>query len=218
MKAVLLDFNGTLFFDTSFHEEAWSKIYRELNENIDNEPESSFYAGPRNDIIISRMAPWLSEKERWKVSRHKEAIYRKICQENPEQVQLVPGATAFLTKLKEEKIPFTLATASIRENIDFYFETFHLERWFLKEECVYDNGTYANKGEMHKEAARRLGARMEECIVIEDSISAICHAKENGAGCIIAIGNDKTKEKILELGVDHFVHDFTGIDFSWIKG
>lgn len=218
MKAVLLDFNGTLFFDTGFHEQAWARIYRELNESTDNEPESSFYAGPRNDIIIQRMAPRLTAEERWKVSSHKEAIYRKICQDNPEQVQLVPGAEEFLTKLKEKKIPFILATASIKDNIDFYFQTFQLERWFEKEKCVYDNGSYADKGEMHKEAAKRLGVKMEDCIVIEDSISAICHAKENGAGCIIAIGNNKTKDKILELGVDHFICDFTEIDFSRFEG
>ena len=31
MHAVLLDFNGTMFFDTRFHMEAWSKIYHELH-------------------------------------------------------------------------------------------------------------------------------------------------------------------------------------------
>lgn len=218
MKVVLLDFNGTLFFDTGFHEEAWAKIYRELNENTDNEPDRSFYAGPRNDVIIQRMAPWLKEEERLKVSRHKEEIYRKICKENPEQVQLVPGAEEFLTGLKERKIPYILASASIKENIDFYFETFQLGRWLSKEECVYDNGSYADKGEMHKEAAKRLGARMEDCIVIEDSITAIRHAKENKAGCIIAIGSSKVKEQFMELGADHFISDFTEIDFSWFEG
>ena len=114
MKAVLLDFNGTLFFDTGFHEEAWAKIYRELNKDTDDEPESSFYAGPRNDIIISRMAPWLTEEERLKVSRHKEAIYRKICQKNPEHVKLVPGAVEFLDRLKEEKLPFPFLTNKLQ--------------------------------------------------------------------------------------------------------
>ena len=217
MKVVLLDFNGTLFFDSGFHEEAWGKIYRELHENSDNEPDPSSYCGPRNDIIIQNMAPWMTAEERDKVSCHKEALYRRICKENPHQVHLVHGALEFLDEMKERQVPFILASASIKDNIDFYFETFGLDRWLEKEQCVYDDGSYAHKGEMHKEAARRLNAKMEDCIVIEDSISAITHAKEAGAGCIVAIGNDKTKDKIMELGVNHFIRDFTEFDFSWLE-
>ena len=215
MKAVLLDFNGTLFFDSGFHAEAWAKIYRELHPNEDEGPDGSFYLGPRNDVLIEKIAPWLTPQERQEVSRHKEALYRNICKENPHHVQLVNGAVEFLNKLKEEKIPFILASASIKDNIDFYFETFALERWFDKEITVYDDGSYADKGEMHKEAAKRLGFELSECVVVEDSVSAITHAKENGAGCIIAIGNEEAKEKAVQLGANYFIHDFTEIDFEW---
>ncbi len=215
MKAVLLDFNGTLFFDSGFHAEAWAEIYRELHPNEDDGPDGSFYLGPRNDVLIQKIAPWLSDQERQEVSRHKEALYRTICKENPHRVQLVQGAVEFLDRLKEDKVPFILASASIKDNIDFYFETFDLERWFNKDETVYDDGTYADKGKMHLEAAKRLGVELSECIVIEDSPSAITHAKENGAGCIIAVGNESVKERMSELGVDHFVHDFTEMDFTW---
>ena len=124
MKAVLLDFNGTLFFDSGFHMEAWAEIYRELHPNEDDGPDGSFYCGPRNDVLIQSIAPWLTAEERQEVSRHKEALYRRICKENPHQVQLVRGAVEFLDQLKERKVPFILASASIKDNIDFYFETF----------------------------------------------------------------------------------------------
>ena len=215
MKAVLLDFNGTLFFDSGFHAEAWAEIYRELHPDEDDGPDGSFYLGPRNDVLIQKIAPWLSEQERQEVSRHKEALYRKICKENPHQVQLVNGAVEFLDKLKELKVPFILASASIKDNIDFYFETFALERWFDKDITVYDDGTYADKGKMHLEAAKRLGVELSECVVIEDSPSAIMHAKENGAGSIIAVGNKAVKGREIELGINHFVNDFTEIDFAW---
>ena len=215
MKAVLLDFNGTLFFDSGFHTEAWAEIYRELHPDEEGGPDGSFYLGPRNDVLIEKIAPWLNPEERQEVSRHKEALYRNICKENPHQVQLVNGAEEFLNKLKESKIPFILASASIKDNIDFYFETFALERWFDKETTVYDDGSYADKGKMHIEAARRLGIDLTDCIVIEDSPSAILHAKENGAGCIIAVGNEAVKKREKELGINYFIHDFTEIDFAW---
>ena len=215
MKAVLLDFNGTLFFDSGFHAEAWAEIYRELHPDEDDGPDGSFYLGPRNDVLIERIAPWLSPEERQEVSRHKEALYRRICKENPHRVQLVDGAVEFLDELKERKVPFILASASIKDNIDFYFETFRLDRWFDKEQCVYDDGSYADKGEMHKEAAKRLGVNLKECVVVEDSVSAITHAKENGAGCIIAIGNESAKDEIIKIGVNHYIKDFTEMEFEW---
>ena len=215
MKAVIIDFNGTLFMDTEFHTKTWRAIYKELHPNEDDGPDGSFYCGPRNDVLIERIAPWLSVQERQEVSRHKESMYRQMCRENPEQVQLVNGTEEFLDRLKECKIPFILASASIKENIDFYFEMFALERWFDKEITVYDDGSYADKGEMHKEAARRLGVEVSACVVIEDSISAITHAKEVGAGWVVGIGNESAKKKIVGLDVDAYIHDFTEIDFNW---
>ena len=217
MKAIIFDFNGTLFRDTAFHSKAWQQIYRELNPQKGNGPDGKFYCGPRNDVLLEKIAPWLSPEERQEMSRHKEAIYREICKENPKQVQLVKGAIELLDKLRTEKVPFLLASASIKENIDFYFETFALERWFEKENTVYDDGTYLHKGEMHKEAAKRLGVNISECVVIEDSISAINHAKEAGAGCIVAIGTEETKEEICQLPIDYFIYDFLEWDDKFME-
>lgn len=216
MKAVLLDFNGTLFFDSGFHLEAWGEIYRELHEDLTNEPGSSFYCGPRNDVIIQKIAPWLTPEQRTEYSRHKESLYREICKKNPSQVHLVPGAGDFLVFLKEHNVPFILASASIKDNLDFYFEQFGLGEWFDKEKCVYDDGTYADKGQMHLEAARRLGVSLSECIVVEDSISAVTHAKENGAGCIVGIGEEVNRENLVKAGIHHFIHDFTEFDREWL--
>ena len=214
-KAFIIDFNGTLFMDTVFHTKAWQEVYQELHPGEGEGPDGSFYCGPRNDVLIQNIAPWLTPQERQEVSRHKEELYRKICENNPQLVRMVTGAEEFLNDLKEKKIPFILASASIKENVDFYFKTFALDRWFEKEITVYDDGTYADKGAMHIEAAKRLGFEVSECVVIEDSISALTHAKEVEAGCIIGIGNEETKDKILQLGVDYFIHDFTEIDFEW---
>ena len=209
MKAIIFDFNGTLFYDTVFHSKAWQQIYKELHPQEGNGPDGGFYCGPRNDVLLKKIAPWLSHDERQVMSRYKESVYRDICKKNPEQVRLVKGAEELLDKLKMEKVPFLLASASIKENIDFYFEAFALERWFEKENTVYDDGTYLDKGEMHKEAAKRLGAEISECVVIEDSVSAIKHAKEVGAGCIVAVGREENRKNIMALGVDYFICDFT---------
>ena len=64
MHAVLLDFNGTMFFDTHFHMEAWSKIYHELHPEDKSPLASTKICGPCNDVILKNMAPWLTPAER----------------------------------------------------------------------------------------------------------------------------------------------------------
>ena len=49
----------------------------------------------------------------------KEEYYREFCKQDKASFHLVDGAVAFFDKLKELGIPFTIASASIKENIDF---------------------------------------------------------------------------------------------------
>lgn len=216
MQAVLLDFNGTMFFDTSLHKEAWSKIYRELHPDSLKAPDTSLFFGPRNDAILQRIAPCLTAEQRNFYSEKKEALYRQACLDHPDITHLVPGVEMLLEHLKAKGIPFGLASASIEANIDFFFEIFALARWFRKEDVVFDDGTYADKGAMHLEAARRLGAAMEDCLVIEDSPSSIRHAIHNGAGRIVAVGTTVSEEELHEMGVTHFIRDFTEFNYSWL--
>jgi beta-phosphoglucomutase-like phosphatase (HAD superfamily) len=172
--------------------------------------------GPNNDAILKSIAPWLTPEERTEWSEKKEALYRRACKTKPEMLRLVRGTEEFLDYLQEHDIPFALASASIKSNIDFYFETFGLDRWFDKDQVVYDDGTYPDKGAMHLEAARRLGFPLSECILIEDSPSAIRFAKRNGAGCIVAVGNTASPEVLTDLGADHYISDFTEFDTAWL--
>lgn len=217
MFAVLLDFNGTLFFDSSLHKEAWSEIYRDLYPGDTNPPDTGLFCGPCNDAILKNLAPWLSAEERDRYSERKEELYRKACISNPEILHLVNGTEALLQYLQEHAIPFALASASIKSNIDFFFETFALGRWFRIDDVVYDDGTYPDKGAMHREAACRLNVDVADCLVIEDSPSSIRLARSNGAGCIVAVGSTAPAEELLACGADYHIRDLSEFDFSWLS-
>lgn len=217
VHGVIFDFNGTLFFDTIFHEEAWREIFLELHKDAKEAPGDSFFRGPRNDTLIQAIAPKMTEEERRLCSIRKETIYRNICKRYPDQVHLAAGAEELFEALTWSGIPFALATASILDNIDFYYREFPLEKWINRELCVYDDGNYKNKGEMHLEAARRIGVPFSECLVIEDSIKAIGHARENGAGIVIGIGEEAAQPELLKAGADYCICDFTEFHLEWLK-
>ena len=215
MYAVLLDFNGTLFFDSSLHTEAWSKIYRELYPEDSTPMDTAIFCGPCNDAILKNMAPWLTAEEREQYSERKEALYRQACLNDPTNLHLVAGAEAFFEMLQDAGIPFILASASIKSNIDFFFEVFSLGKWFRREDVVYDDGTYPDKGAMHLEAARRMGVTLGDCLLLEDSPTSIALARKNGAGRIIAVGRTAPASELLRLA-DHWIDDLTGFDPSWL--
>ena len=217
MQAVLLDFNGTMFFDTRFHLEAWSEIYRELHPEDASPLDPALICGPRNEAILKNLAPWLSAAECRRYSERKEELYRQVCRRNPNSLHLVAGAESFMQTLRQMGVPFALASASIKANVDFYFDTFPLGNYLNKKDVVYDDGAYADKGEMHLEAARRLNVPFSEVLVIEDSSVAISLAKQNGAGRIVAIGEKADGDRLLQLGASHFIRDFTEFDYAWLR-
>ena len=52
---------------------------------------------------------------------------------------------------------------------------------------------------------------MADCMVIEDSLSSIRQARENGAGCIVAVGTTATETQLAGLA-DQWIADFTDFD------
>jgi beta-phosphoglucomutase-like phosphatase (HAD superfamily) len=206
-----------MIFDSSLNYEAWSKIYQDLYPE-DTEPlNMSRVFGANNAAVLKNLAPWLTDDEIQQYSEKKEVLYRRACKTKAEPLRLVNGTEEFLQYLQEHGIPFALASASIASNIDFYFETYGLDRWFDKKQVVYDDGTYPNKGAMHLEAARRMGVDISECLLIEDSAGSIAFAKQNGAGCIVAIGDSAPISKLFDAGADHYVKDFSEFDCAWLQ-
>jgi beta-phosphoglucomutase-like phosphatase (HAD superfamily) len=104
--------------------------------------------------------------------------------------ELSPGAVELLEFLAAHEIPYTIATASGKSNVGFFFEHLDLNRWFDVDRIVYDDGSRPGKPapDIYLEAARSLGLEPAQCVVIEDSISGVQAAHAAGIGCIIALG------------------------------
>ena len=181
---VIFDFNGTLFFDTDYHVEVFDLLSKELcGKPVTLEDMETVYAGKPNVEIFRIMTGGTkSEEELQALSERKEAMYREAVR-NSGTAALCPGAYELFALLKEHGIPFTVASASIKENIDFFRETFGLDAWMDPEKIVYDDGSYVSKTAMFETAKRILGA--EHVLVLEDSLSGITCADGIGAETIV---------------------------------
>lgn len=205
MKAVLFDFNGTLFLDSFIHEEVWIQFFKEkLNYDMSKEEFYDRILGRDNNAIIRDMFQIEDLSEIHRLSEEKEVMYRKRC--NSLEISLVKGAEEYFGTLKDKKIPFTIATGANQSNVDFYFEVFHLDKWFDYSKVVYDDGYFPGKPDPYGyiQACEKIQVNPKDCIVIEDSPSGIEAAKRLGAKEIYVISEE---EKIIE-GVNGVVKDF----------
>lgn len=209
-NGVIFDFNGTLFFDTKYHVLAWNEISMELcGRRVTEEIMDKEISGVPNVEVVLKMKPELTREEAEAYSKKKEELYRGFVQKAPGGEHLVRGAEELFGLLGEKGIPFTIASASIIENIRFFVSYFHLDRWLDPALIVYDDGSYADKVNMFLEAKKRI--RADRILIFEDSLSGIQCAGKIGAD-VIALETASMKDVYAQYPcVIRSVRDFTGI-------
>lgn len=134
-------------------------------------------------------------------------------------VQLSPYYVDELTTAPREidiiasrRIPHTIATASEKTNVLFFFEHLQLDKWFDVEKVVYDDGTLPGKPapDIYLRVAQKLGLNPNDCIVVEDAQSGIKSAESAGIGKIVALGPQERHTQLLQLkGVDEVISNLS---------
>lgn len=211
-KAAVFDFNGTMFFDDIKQEQSWYKFAKEeFNRDISIDEFNLHIHGFSNHEIL----PYLSKKKFSKeevlyYATKKELVYQKMCEEDKKTLKLVDGLEDFLMLLKTKGIRLSICTSSMKPNVDWYYKTFKLDRFFDYEDIIYDDGNI-KKGkpdpEIYLKAFKHLNISFDDIIVFEDSYSGLKSAKQAGCKMLVKIGDKK-----LDTDYDVEMPDFKHID------
>lgn len=212
MKSVIFDFNGTLFWDSQLHIDTWREYSKKLrNVPFSDDEMLKYMFGHTNEDIVEYAIGKKPDKALVdKVASEKEAVYRQMCLDRPDEFHLAPHAEEFLDYLKSKNIPINIATMSEWCNVEFYIKEFHLERWFDLDKIAYSDGTLPGKPapDIYLLAAKNIGVEMKDCTVFEDAIAGIESAKSAGAGEIIAVASREPIEYYKNLPVSQIITDF----------
>ena len=191
MKGIIFDFNGTLFWDSEIQENAWKTFGKKLSgRDITDEEFNTYFHGRTNkDTLEYLKKRELTEEEVNELAQQKESIYRDLCKSDLSKFKLAPGVERYLNYLKENNIPFTIATASEINNVNFFIKEFQLDKWFDISKIVYDDGTFRGKPEpdIYLKASEALNIQPDNCIVFEDALSGVQSAQRAGVKEIIAV-------------------------------
>ena len=213
MKGIIFDFNGTLYWDSQLHYDAWrefSKIIRGV-KFTDEEMRDKMFGHTNEDIIEYAIGKKPSKEMVEKYGREKESVYRKRCLLDKENFKLAPGAIEFLDYLKSNNI----ATMSEWDNVEFYIKEFQLEKWFDIDKIVYSDGTIPGKPapDIFLIAVDKIGLNPKDCVVVEDAIAGIRSAQGAGIGKIIAIASLEPIEFYKSIdGLDGIITNFNQFD------
>ena len=218
-KGIIFDFNGTLFFDSKKHYDAWKKYSKQLRgtEFSDDEMRKYMFGRTNEDIIAYAIGrkpePELCEK----LAKEKESLYRQMCLEDPENFHFAPHAEDLLDYLCKKNIPHTIATMSEKDNVDFYIKEMNLANWFDVNKIVYSDGTIPGKPapDIYIKAAQKLNLAPEDCIVVEDALSGIEAAHKAKIGCIIAIASLESTDLYKDIPYVHqVITDYNEFDLT----
>lgn len=111
------------------------------------------------------------------------------------RVHLRPGAREYLAALRSAGVPLALATtndpdvlAAMRRNVDVY-------ALFDSVVCAKEVGCGKDHPDIYLEAARRISANPEDCMVFEDLLQGICSAKRAGMRTCAVLSNNPLQDE-----------------------
>ena len=212
LKGILFDFNGTLLFDSDLHMDAFRRVFPLFGKPA---PTDEFMIGKifgrTNETIWKENFDQKAERaDVVRFTDEKETLYRSACLERRDVFRLVDGAEELLNYVKENGIPYALATGSDWGNVSFYLRELGLDRWFTTDNMVWDDGTYPGKPapDIYHKAAAKLGLSASDCLVFEDGTSGIRAANAAEAGAVMAVYESKYPSPLTQqTRVDGVYHD-----------
>ena len=190
-KGVIFDFNGTLFFDTKFHTKAFNEMLEEAGKPVydDHFLIKNVLGKPNSTLYKEFFDPNADSAAILSFANSKEDNYIAYYLEHPEFMHLAEGAPEMLDYLKNNNIPYALATGSDLRNVEFYLSELGISKWFNFGNITYADTIIKGKPEpdIYITSAKKMGIDPSECIVFEDAVSGFKAANAAGVLAVIAV-------------------------------
>ncbi len=190
-RGVLWDLDGTLVDSAGYHWLAWRDTLAAEGRAVGPEDFANAF-GMRNDEILrdlygKDLAPeWIE-----RVSESKELAYRRLLRE--QGLSALPGAMAWLARLRESGWRQALASSAPRPNIDAVLEILELGSYLDVVVSADDVGRGKPDPAIFLAAAQRLGLPPARCVVVEDAPAGLEAARRAGMRAIGVLSSHHTE-------------------------
>lgn len=181
IKNVIFDLDGVLVLTDELHFQAWKKLADELGitefTKEDNEKQRGVSRLESLEVVLQKGNKTYTDEEKSNLAEQKNNYYKEMLEEIDESVVL-EGVVDTLEMLRKKGIKVGVGSAS--KNTPMILKKTGLEKYIDKVSCGLDTTKSKPDPEVFLIAADKLGAPVEECLVVEDSAAGVVAAKSAG--------------------------------------
>lgn len=211
IRAILFDLDGTLIDSEPVGLRAIMECTKEWGVPVTYADASSVVGKKWDvafDLIYSKYTlPFpKSEASRLIVDR-----FKQIHRADP---VIVPGVVDAIRNFAEE-FQLALVTGSHRDDAEWALKALNVESYFAHVFAAEDYPNSKPAPDGFRAAMKALGVSPAEALVFEDSVAGIASAR--AAGCKVVAIESTNHFKHDQSPANAFIHDFVGIDRTWVK-
>jgi beta-phosphoglucomutase len=193
-RAVLWDMDGVIVDSACYHLKSWQETFHQTGITFTGEDFKHSF-GMRNEEIIQAVLGKDFTREKFEaIVSAKESAFRRLIKGN---VKALPGVSKLLLALDQAGFWQALVSSTPMENIGLIIGELDIRHYFQQIISGYDVTEGKPSPQGYLLAARRLGVKPENCMVIEDAVAGVKAAK-NGAMKCIAVTNTHPAQSLAE--------------------
>nr|WP_321486022.1 HAD family phosphatase [uncultured Draconibacterium sp.] len=209
IKALIFDMDGVLVDSEPFHIEIEKRMFRKMGLDISDE-EHAGYMGTATDVM------WRSIIEKRNLTLNVDEMTRLTVQagipffKSLEKIEPMPGLEKLLKRLSGAEIPMAVASSSDAETVQIITEKSGLRKYFRYTISSSEVGKSKPEPDVFLHAAKLLGEKPANCLVIEDSKNGIKAAKTAGMFCVAYSGAASDSQD--QTQADKIVSDYQELE------
>ena len=214
LKAVLFDMDGVIVDTEPLHRKAYFQTFKDLNITVSEEFYTSLTgtSTKKSTQMIKDEFNLDVLPEEIAASKRK---YFKHYFDTDLDFDLLPGVRELIVNYYENNIKLVLASSASMNTINWVFEKFDLEKYFMGKISGADLEESKPNPEIFIKASQIADESRESCMVIEDSTNGIIASHRANIFCA-AYKSEHSKLQKYDLA-NIVVSDFSDLEISKIQ-
>lgn len=179
-KAVIFDFDGVIVDSEPVRYKTYKQLFRD-NYSVDLPKKMGYelFGRNQNENIACFLKRYNLKGDVEKLIGQREKLLKEAFSRK-EDIRLIPGLLELLKKLKEGRFKMAIASSSSKEYITGILKLIGILDFFDLIVSSDVAGVSKPNPQIFIVTAERLREKMEDCVVIEDSVNGIIAAKSAG--------------------------------------
>lgn len=175
LKAVLFDMDGVIVNTEPLHQKAYYKMFDDFGMNVSDELYASFTGASTKKVCNKLIKVFNLDKTTEELISKKRAYFKDYFDNDPD-FDLIKGVRTLIQHYHANGIKLVLASSASMNTINWVFEKFDLEKYFIGKISGADLAESKPNPEIFIKAAEMAGEKRKNCMVIEDSTNGILAA------------------------------------------